>query len=418
MDGFKDTEIGLIPDDWEVKTLGEINIYKQKTLNPLNFVDEEFEYYSIPDYQENSNPSFCKGSKINSNKLLLEEGIILFGKLNPRVEKVWMVGNYSPFRKVGSTEWIPIKPSSEADVNFLYYIEWSDYVMKIAKTKVSGSTPSRQRVDPKSFYNIVIPIPSIKEQKTIAYSLNTIQSLIQKQTQIIENLQELKKALMQKLFTEGLNGEPLKDTEIGKIPESWDVVELSKYLIKTYTRDPKIETEKEIIYIDVSSVSNTIFSIHSYSNYKGKDAPGRARKVVSEGDVIFATVRPTLKRIAIVGKEFENEYCSTAFCVLRTQLEKLNNQYLFYYLQTDNFINEIGKHQSGASYPAVRDTDVKKMKIPYPKLEEQIEIAKIFQSIDNKIYITKEKGTNINSMFTFLLNQLMTGKKRVKDIEI
>ncbi len=148
-----------LPEDWKQTSLGEINLHKSPTLNPKQFPEETFEYYSIPDYQRDQRPSLTKGGAIESSKLLLQPKTVLFGKLNPRVEKVWRVTEANELRKIGSTEWITILPTDNVDADFLYFLEWSDHVMPIAKTLVSGSTPSRQRVDPTSFYRLRVPLP-------------------------------------------------------------------------------------------------------------------------------------------------------------------------------------------------------------------------------------------------------------------
>ena len=220
-----------LPDDWELSTLGDLNTRKAPTLNPKDFIDETFEYYSIPDFQRDQCPSLTNGGAIESSKLLLKPKTVLFGKLNPRVEKVWRVAESSEFRQIGSTEWIPILPNDRVDADFLYFLEWSDHVMPIAKTLVSGSTPSRQRVDPKSFYRLQVPLPPLPEQKKIAHILSTVQRAIEVQERIIQITTELKKTLMHKLFTEGTHGEPQKQTEIGPIPESWEVNRFDAFCI-------------------------------------------------------------------------------------------------------------------------------------------------------------------------------------------
>ncbi|PHP45362.1 hypothetical protein B6V01_004455, partial [Methanosarcinales archaeon ex4572_44] len=170
---FKETEIGGIPEEWGAESLKNLNSEKKVSLNPFNFPDEIFEYYSIPAYQDFKKPSLDKGINILSQKILLKNGAVLFGKLNPRVEKVWRVQSNLHYRKIGSTEWILIVPDSKKiDSDYLYYVEWSKFVMPLAKTLVSGSTPSRQRVDPKSFYEIKIPLPPLPEQRRIAAVLS------------------------------------------------------------------------------------------------------------------------------------------------------------------------------------------------------------------------------------------------------
>lgn len=117
----------------------------------------------------------------------------------------------------------------------------------------------------------------------------------------------------------------------------------------------------------------------------GKNAPGRARKSIQTEDVIFATVRPTLRRIAYIDELFNGEICSTAFCVLRSKTDKLFSRYLYYYVQRDEFVDELAKLQRGASYPAVTDSDIKNQRILLPSLNEQANIAFVLSKIQQAI---------------------------------
>ena len=208
---LNETEIGLVPEEWDVIPLEKLNSEKKISLNPANFPDEIFEYYSIPNYQNSKKPSFEQGASILSQKILLNNGAILFGKLNPRVEKVWKVESDTQHRKIGSTEWIPIFPDNEkVNSGFLYYVEWSRYVMPIAKTLVTGSTPSRQRVAPASFYEIKIPFPSLPVQQKIASILSAVDEKIEKEETKKKALEELFKSLLNNLMTGKLRANGLK----------------------------------------------------------------------------------------------------------------------------------------------------------------------------------------------------------------
>ena len=133
-----------LPHDWELSTLGSLNNHKTPTLNPKDYADETFEYYSIPHFQRDQRPSLTTGAEIESLKLLLKPKTVLFGKLNPRVEKVWRVAESSGYRQIGSTEWITILPTDRIDANFLYFLEWSDHVMPIAKTEYASRIMNAQ----------------------------------------------------------------------------------------------------------------------------------------------------------------------------------------------------------------------------------------------------------------------------------
>jgi len=156
----------------------------------------------------------------------------------------------------------------------------------------------------------------------------------------------------------------------------WQVKTLDEVLQKTGTINPLLSPEAEFDYIDVSSISNATFQIEEIQRLKGKDAPSRARRLVKTNDILFATIRPTLKRLAIVPEHLHDQVCSTGYFVLRPKKE-LDYRFVFYYLFSDDFMVQMEKLQKGASYPAVTDGEVRAQTIAFPPLPEQQRIVGI-----------------------------------------
>lgn len=156
--------------------------------------------------------------------------------------------------------------------------------------------------------------------------------------------------------------------------KGWQIRTLGDVLVKTETTDPTRSPSVEFDYIDVSSVSNETLTIQETQRLKGKDAPSRARRLVRANDVLFATIRPTLRRIAIVPEELDEQVCSTGYFVLRAKPE-VDFRFIFYFLQTEEYMAAMEKLQKGASYPAVTDGDVRSQPIPIPPLAEQQRIV-------------------------------------------
>ena len=185
-----------LPTGWKKKTLSSLNQGGVTSINPADFPDDTFEYYSIPAYKDGATPVQICGREILSQKLDIPKNCLLFGKLNPRVEKVWNVNCHSTYRCLASTEWLPIVPTDDLDQSFGYFLLWSDWVLPLAKELVSGSTPSRQRVEPRSFYAIEVPLPPISEQRFIAQILTQVQNVVFAQDSLIASAQDLKCAAM------------------------------------------------------------------------------------------------------------------------------------------------------------------------------------------------------------------------------
>ena len=248
-----------------------------------------------------------------------------------------------------------------------------------------------------------IPLPPIPEQQRIVAILDQAFADIEKARANAEK--NLKNA--RELFDSYLN------QVFSQRGECWVEKPLGDVICKTLTKDPRKNPELKFLYVDVSSVSNTTLEITEATELLGKDAPSRARRVISEGNVIFATVRPTLKRIAIVPNRLDGEICSTGYFVFKTS-DELNNRYLYYFLQSYCFMGEMEKLQSGASYPAVNDSQVKQTIIKYPSITEQQRIVASLDKLSDKVQQLEkgyqEKLKSLDELKKSLLQKAFSGE--------
>lgn len=264
---------------------------------------------------------------------------------------------------------VVIPKSNILDLTFL------KYVVSGIDFKHSGSSIPQLTVPMIKGYPI--PLPSLPEQRHIVAILDeafsTIAEVKANAEQNLKNSKELFDSYLQSVFeSKG---------------EGWEEKTLGEVLIKTETTDPTKKPNEEFIYLDVSSVNKETKEIENATVLLGKDAPSRARKLVRTNDVIFATVRPTHSRVALITEEYDEQVCSTGYFVLRAK-EFLSNNLVYYFLLTYSFNNQMEKLQKGASYPAVNDSDVKGIIIPFPKsLKEQ---QTIVQKLDALSLETKK----------------------------
>lgn len=168
--------------------------------------------------------------------------------------------------------------------------------------------------------------------------------------------------------------------------------------------------QKEYKYIDLSAVSRETLQITGHQYINSANAPSRAKKIVLNNDVIFATTRPTLKRATIINNDFHGHICSTGFSVLRPKNDEALSKYVFYTLLTDAFMAYVEKLQKGASYPAITDNEVKAYPIPIPPIPEQKRIVKIldkaFAAIAEAKANAKKNLQNSRELFDSYLNKV------------
>lgn len=166
-----------------------------------------------------------------------------------------------------------------------------------------------------------------------------------------------------------------------RLPNDWKQLRLRELTVRTKLWNPKEEPRDQLWYVDVSGVDRERLEIFSQTLYSPGDAPTRARKLVQTGDTIFATVRPTLRRIAKVPAALDGEIVSTAFCVLRPDPHLIEADFLFYVVQLDQVMSGVAASETGASYPAVRDSDLLNECVPVPPLPEQRTISAVLNEV-------------------------------------
>lgn len=160
-------------------------------------------------------------------------------------------------------------------------------------------------------------------------------------------------------------------------PHGVQLREIGQLLEKT-TNIRWQDAEEEIFrYIDLTSVDRNTHKIGNTEIVNSKSAPSRAQQIVLEGDVIFGTTRPLLRRYSLVSAEYDGQICSTGYCVLRPNKKLLLPKFLFHLLGENSFYEYVEANQRGAAYPAIADRAVKAFRIPAPPIEVQAEIAQV-----------------------------------------
>ena len=191
-------------------------------------------------------------------------------------------------------------------------------------------------------------------------------------------------------------------------PGRWRLIRLREVVADTEITDPTKQPDKPFQYVDVSGVSNESFCILEARQMEGNSAPSRARKLIRAADVIFATVRPALRRIALVPPYLDGQICSTGFCVLRPRPEKLDSCFLYQCLLTDAVSARVEAKQRGATYPAIADSDLLNLSILLPPLPEQRAIARVLRTVQECIQARRREVALAREHKAALMEQLFT----------
>jgi type I restriction enzyme S subunit len=164
---------------------------------------------------------------------------------------------------------------------------------------------------------------------------------------------------------------------------AWKTTALENLVQSIKTWNPlKSPSGDTFVYIDLSAVDQETKQIIGAREVVCGEAPSRARQLVSGNDVLVATVRPNLNGVARVPNDLDGATASTGFCVLRPQPTILESGYLFHWVKSPPFVNDMVRKATGASYPAVSDKIIFQSQIPLPPLPDQKRIADILDRAD------------------------------------
>lgn len=178
--------------------LKNINEYKSESINPMRSPDTIFEMYSVPIY-ETGRPEYLHGSEIGSNKVLVQKDDVLLCKINPRINRVWVVADESEYQNIASSEWIVVR-SKTYNPEFLAWYFRSPKFKKLMTSEVTGIGGSLTRAQPRTVAEYPIPVIPRQWQDEITLTLNKAHDIIMLRKRELQSLDELIKSRFLELF--------------------------------------------------------------------------------------------------------------------------------------------------------------------------------------------------------------------------
>lgn len=303
--------------------------------------------------------------------------------------------------------------SDEYDDDFVYYL------LKVSLPKVLNANPGtasgRHHVSKSNFSSIKIRVPELLEnQKKIARLLSRYDDLIENNLRRIGLLEELARETYREWFVRGRfpGWESARvDAETGLV-EGWEIKKLSS-VAKLNPRQAKKGEFDTIRYIDIRCVSPDRIELPDSISFS--DAPGRARRKIKDGDILWSCVRPNRKSHAVVWNSEPNDLASTGFCVISPF--KVPTSYLYQFVTTDDFVGYLVNLAGGAAYPAVKKEHFADADIIIPAKELLDLFDKQFgPSIKLKAKL-EAQNTQLREARDLLLPRLMAGVVEVDKLE-
>lgn len=411
---FKTTEIGEIPADWEVVKLGDIFEEVDKNERKVEILpDKEYKLVLTKLYANGIQLKEVKyGRDISASHMyLLRAGDFIFSKINVRKGAFDFVSAELDGAVVSTEHPILNIDLKASDPKYVKFFLSQPLVWELFRRESKGFS-GKERVKVREFFTVPIPLPPLEEQKAIAYVLSTVQEAREKTEKVIEATKELKKSLMQHLFTYGpvsleeASRINLKETEIGEVPADWEVVKLGEITKAIKGAKPKVLTEDwekdSIPYLTADYLRSGIYKYFVPRTFLTKTVRVRKDDVVliwdgsNSGDVFTGV---------------EGILASTMVKILPLT-DNLLSLYLYYFLKSK--FELFNTKTTGSTIPHVSKSVFQDLPIPLPPLPVQKRIAEILQTVDEKTQAEEKKKQALDNLFNSMLHMLMSGKLRVK----
>lgn len=195
------------------------------------------------------------------------------------------------------------------------------------------------------------------------------------------------------------------------LPLSWSYVSIGSVCEPVQSVNPQNQGDETFTYIDISSIDNVHKQITQTQIIDSNNAPSRARQLVAVNDILVSTVRPNLNAVALVPNNLDQQICSTGFCVLRPKQDLLDAKFLFFWVQSSNFIQNLVSKARGIGYPSVSDRDVKTSNIPLPPLSEQRRIAAILRQANELRQLRRQADERAGELIPALMQEFLADNK-------
>ena len=414
---FKETPIGKIPKDWNIVKLSNIarDIYYGITAKAVenNTGLRMLRTTDIKDYNVKWNTlPFCKITEKRGDlrRFLLQKDDLIIARagttgisvlVDKKLDNV-IFGSYL----------IKVKLCEKVFPKFMHYFCQSRFYWNHIISSQAGST--LKNISLPVLKSLNVPLPPLEEQKVIAYVLSTVDEAIQKTNEIIEKTERLKKGLMQELLTKGIGHKEFKDTEIGRIPKEWNIVRLGKALeLCQYGLSIPMKNEGKYPIIRMDEIVDGYVS-PKISKFVDLDEKTFKTFRLEKGDILFNRTNA----YELVGRTgiflLDGDYVFASYLIrLRPKPNMFDSHFLNYYLI---FINKkLKRLATKAVHQAnINATNLRKVKIPRPSLNEQRKIVKILLAVDKKLKMERAEKQRLEKIKQALMDLLLTGKVRVR----
>ena len=427
--GFKVTEIGQIPEEWTYGSIEEFAMTSDEAVQTGPFGAQ----LHASDYVKHGVP-LVRIVNVNDGKINTDNLVSVSQEKTSELERYRLKMGDIVFSRVGSVGRAAVVTERESgwllsgqmlrvrlanpaiDVKFLGYIIASHWFQKALANRLVGST--RKSINTEILSNLPMVAPPLDEQRKIAAVISNTDEAIQKTDEITAKTQQLKNGLMRRLVTRGIEHSQFKQTEIGEIPQEWEVVKLGQLVTdhkagifkprSEYGSGQNIVGVHDLYYHD--SIDGQIFRLVKLTSEERQDYS------LKEGDVIYSEsslVKDGIGKALVVTRNGEGTCFAWHTRRLTLNRQRANPFFVNHVLNSPSIRRSIIRRSTQTALTGIPVRDYFDTVLPLPTLVEQQKIATILSKIDSKLQIEGTKKGRLQTLKSGLMQILLTGKARV-----
>ena len=425
--GFKQTDVGIIPVEWEVKPLSSLT------------KDIGDGIHATPEYVNASDYYFINGNNLLNGRIIISEDTMCVSdkehrKLRKSLDSSTIlmsingtIGNLAYYKNekvVLGKSAAYINVNQEIKKEFLYYMLQSHSLRTYYENELTGTTIHNLSLG--AIRNTPTPLPpTLAEQEAIAEALSDADALIEALEQLITKKRQVKQGAMQELLTgkKRLAGFEkkygYKKTEVGILPEDWDasnIGDVSKIFgrigFRGYTINDIVKEGKGAITISPSNIQDnkTDFSNCTYISWKKYEESPEIK--IENGDILLVKTGSTVGKTAIVKDLPERATINPQIVVLKKI--RINNLFLGYSMEFKVIQQQLKATTVGGALPTLSQKQIAQFKFPLPSTaEEQTAIAEILSDMDAEVATLEEKLVKARNVKQGMMSELLTGRVRL-----
>lgn len=401
--GYKQTEVGVIPEDWETPTIREsLRLINGRAFKPEDWKEQGLPIVRIQNLND-SEATFNHWPGPVEERHRIQAGDLLFAWSGTTGTsfgaRVWSgpdgVLNQHIFKVIPNHQKLTRR----------YTLLVLRRVQQHIERQAHGFKASFVHVKKSDLVGVQLPLPPTKaEQDVIADALGDADALIESLEQLLAKKRRVKHGAMQELLTgkkrlPGFRG-PWAIKSLGDVADT-DAEKLGSNTLPSFTFN-------YIALEDVDAGTLTGFSERVF-----RTAPSRARRRLRKEDVLVSTVRPNLMSHLLFTSDGDDWVCSTGFCVVRCRKGVSHPGFVYFHMFGRTVTRQIEALLTGSNYPAINGTDVRALQIPLPEYDEQNAVATVLSDMDAEIVALEARLAKARQIKQGMMQALLTGRIRL-----